>query len=233
VTIVDPGDADAVIFAMEQRQLTPVAILCTHHHWDHTGGNQELVARYQIPVYGPHGEKIPACTHPLKEGDTLALAGSGTTFQVLEVPGHTRGHIAYYGQELLFCGDALFSAGCGRLFEGTAEQMHASLTKLARLPDNTQVYCAHEYTQTNLRFALAVEPNNPALKRRLEKVLEQRSHGQPSLPSTLAVEKQTNPFLRCHVPEVRSAAERHAGGPLATDEAVFTVLRRWKDGFRG
>jgi hydroxyacylglutathione hydrolase len=232
VAIVDPGDADAVASILEAKGLQAVAVLCTHHHWDHTGGNLALQARYDIPVYGPASERIPGITHPLRDGDRVELADFDPPLDVIEVPGHTAGHIAYYGKDLLFCGDTLFSGGCGRLFEGTAAQMHESLTRLAALPETTRVYCAHEYTESNLRFALTVEPGNPEIRARLNDVRALRARGEPSVPSTLGVEKLTNPFLRCGEGAVRDAVESHTGRVLGAEVDVFTELRRWKDGFR-
>jgi hydroxyacylglutathione hydrolase len=232
VAVVDPGDETPVLRRLEQGGLQPVAILCTHHHWDHTGGIQALRDRYHIPVYAPAREHIPSATHRVAGGDRVDLESLDLCFDVIETPGHTRGHIAYAGAGMLFCGDTLFSAGCGRLFEGSAEQLYASLERLAALPDDTLVYCAHEYTAANLRFAAAVEPGNPAIRTRTEEVERLRSRGQPSLPAVLGGEKRYNPFLRSTVPAVRQAAERHAGKPLDSPLAVFTELRRWKDGFR-
>lgn len=233
VAIVDPGDAAPVIERLERENLAPAAILCTHHHWDHTGGVKDLVARYDVPVYGPEAEDIPAVTYRVKESDHIAPEQLGLEFVVLDVPGHTAGHIAYYGHGVLFCGDTLFSAGCGRLFEGTAAQMHTSLAKLAGLPAATLVYCAHEYTQANLRFALAVEPDNPDLPRRMAEVERLQREHAPSLPSTIELEKRTNPFLRTDEPAVRSTASRHAGCELSVGVEVFAALRSWKDKFRG
>jgi hydroxyacylglutathione hydrolase len=231
--IVDPGDADAVVSALHDHGLRPVAILCTHHHWDHTGGNLALQARYDIPVYGPAAERIPGLTHALRAGERVRLEGLGPELEVIEVPGHTSGHIAYYGDQMLFCGDTLFSGGCGRLFEGTAAQMHESLAKLAALPETTRVFCAHEYTEANLRFALTVEPDNPDLQARLGDVRAVRARGEPSVPSTLAMEMRTNPFLRCGENSVRSAVQDHIGRTPVSEVEVFAALRRWKDGFRG
>lgn len=233
VAIVDPGDAAPVFAFLEQRRLTPAAILCTHHHGDHVGGVPDLLSRYDVPVYGPGGEHIPDVTHPLGEGDRVELPALNVEFRVLDIPGHTAGHIAYVGGEMLFCGDTLFSAGCGRLFEGTAEQMHASLTKLADLPGATAVYCGHEYTVANLRFALAVEPQNADARGHLTRAEALRTGGEPTLPSTIGLERRINPFLRSAIPTVRQAAESQAGQALDSPTSVFAVLRRWKDDFKG
>jgi hydroxyacylglutathione hydrolase len=231
--VVDPGDAAPVLDALARLGLTPAAILCTHHHGDHVGGVEALQRHYPgLPVYGPGNENVPGITHPLRGGEQLDLTTLGARLQVLAVPGHTRGHLAYYGHGWLFCGDTLFSAGCGRLFEGTAAEMHASLARLAALPDETLVYCAHEYTLANLRFAQAVEPENIAVRNHRATVEQLRAEGRPSIPSTLARERQINPFLRAAVPAVRLAAERQAGTCLPDDQAVFAAIRRWKDGFR-
>lgn len=231
VAIVDPGDAEPVLAFLARERLTPAAILCTHHHGDHVGGVEDLRACYDVPVYGPRRERIAGLTHPVAEGDRVGLPALDLALTVLDIPGHTLGHIAYVGDGLLFCGDTLFSAGCGRLFEGTAEQMHASLGKLAALPGTTAVYCGHEYTEANLAFALAVEPDNAVARAYLHEVEALRDRGAITLPSTLDRERQINPFLRSNVPSVRRAAEAHAGRTLATDAEVFAAVRRWKDGF--
>jgi hydroxyacylglutathione hydrolase len=232
VAIVDPGDAEPVLARLERDGLIPAAIVITHHHGDHAGGIADLAARYPIPVYGPARENIPGVTHALGDGDRVRLESLGREFEVLAVPGHTTGHIAYYGHGWLFCGDTLFSAGCGRLFEGTAEQMHASLARLKRLPDATEVYCAHEYTAANLRFALTVEPGNGDAQRHRDTVRQWREADRPSLPSTIGLEKRINPFLRAHEPAVRAAAERQSGQRLDNEVEVFAAVRRWKDTFR-
>ena len=229
VAIVDPGDAEPVQQYIEQQGLQPVAILITHHHGDHTAGIEDLLSHYNIPVYGPANEKIRGLSHPLQEGAVVELPGCDLRFEVLDTPGHTRGHICYVGEGALFCGDTLFAAGCGRLFEGTAEHMHASLEKIRALPDDTLVYCAHEYTQANLRFARIAEPSNPETMARAEEVSRLRAQGQDTVPSLLGREKATNPFLRSHHPELRQAAEAWAGTPLSGAADVFGVVRRWKD----
>jgi len=231
--IVDPGDAGPVLGALEAMQLSPRAILCTHHHGDHVGGVQDLVRVFpQLPVYGPGNENIAGITHPVSDGDAVDVLDLGLRFAVLSVPGHTRGHVAYYGHGWLFCGDTLFSAGCGRLFEGTAAQMHSSLKRLAALPGETRVYCAHEYTLANLRFASTVEPDNPAIPAWREICRQQLGQGHPSLPSTIARERGVNPFLRASEPAIRAAAEKHAGHDLGDEVSVFAAVRLWKDKFR-
>lgn len=229
--VVDPGDEGPVLQRLQRRNLRLRAILVTHHHGDHVGGVAALARATGARVYGPRGESIPARDVALGGGDRIEVLG--TAFEVLDVPGHTRGHIAYHAPAagLLFCGDTLFAAGCGRLFEGTAAQMSASLARLAALPGSTRVYCAHEYTLSNLRFALAVEPGNEALRRRQQACIALRSRGESTVPSTIADEVATNPFLRCDAPEVRRAAEARAGRPLATAESVFAVIREWKNAF--
>lgn len=232
--VVDPGDAAPILAALDAHHLSLVAILLTHHHADHVGGVPELLRRFKVPVFGPRGEDIAGITNPLAEGDTVTLPELGLSLSVLDVPGHTRGHIAYVtpAQGWLFCGDTLFAGGCGRLFEGTPEQMLASLTKLSSLPDDTQVYCAHEYTLANLRFAQEVEPGNAELTSRIESEQSKRSRGQPTVPSTIGLEKATNPFLRYDRPAVLERLVR--GGHISSREptAAFAALRRWKNSYR-
>ena len=230
--VVDPGDARPVEAALEQHGLKLRAILVTHHHLDHVGGVAELAARHGAEVYGPARERMPCEVQTLDDGDTVRRDDLGLEFSVMAVPGHTLGHIAYHGHDALFCGDTLFSAGCGRLFEGTPAQMHDSLARLAALPEATRVFCAHEYTLSNLRFAAAVEPGNADVIRTLEAVRELRSRDEITLPTTLRRERRINPFLRCREPAIRAAAEAHAGSTLHGPAEVFAVLRAWKDGFR-
>jgi hydroxyacylglutathione hydrolase len=228
--VVDPGDEDPVLETLAGEGLKLGAILITHRHGDHTGGIPGLKAAFpDAEVLGPASERISGLTRTLAEGDPVDLPDVGARFRVLDVPGHTRGHIAYYGQGVLFCGDTLFAAGCGRVFDGTAEQLSASLARLAELPPETLVYCAHEYTLANLGFAEWVEPDNMAVKERLLQVRALRSEGRATVPSTLAVELRTNPFLRVGRPEVRRAAEAYAGRALSDDAETFAVVRGWKD----
>jgi len=228
--VVDPGDAAPVEAALAENGLRLTAILVTHHHADHQGGVVRLAEATGAAVYGPAAESITGLTRPLRGGERIVPEGLDTTFEVLAVPGHTLGHIAYYGAGRLFCGDTLFGAGCGRLFEGTPAQMSASLAALAALPDDTEVCCAHEYTETNLRFALAVEPENAAIRQRVEAAAALRARGLPTLPSTIALEKATNPFLRCDAPAVVAAARRR--DPAAAGSVgVFAAIRGWRNQF--
>jgi hydroxyacylglutathione hydrolase len=234
--VVDPGDAGPVLAYLDREGLALTAIVTTHHHGDHVGGNAALLARFPVPVFGPAHETIPGRTHALVEGDTITVPGLGLALRVLDVPGHTAGHIAYVSLDsaspIAFVGDTLFAGGCGRLFEGTAAQMAASLAKLAALPADTRVYCAHEYTLANLHFALAVEPGNAALRERQTRDRGKRDRGQPTVPSTIAEERATNPFLRAGEPAVFAAAQAHAGRKLADAVDAFAVVREWKNGFR-
>ena len=234
--VVDPGDATAVLDCLRQRQLALQAILLTHHHADHTGGVAELRAATGAVVFAPAAEKMPeavGAVRALADGERISLLG--LEFELLAVPGHTAGHGAYYaaqaaGGPLLFCGDALFSAGCGRLFEGTPAQMLASLERLAALPDASRVCCAHEYTLSNLHFAQAIESGNPDIARHLEHCRQRREQGLPTLPSTIALERRINPFLRSREPSIVATLAQH--DPQATEPvARFAALRNWKNRF--
>jgi hydroxyacylglutathione hydrolase len=233
VVAVDPGDADAITQALDRHQLQLAAVLVTHHHGDHVGGVRQLHEKFAVPVFGPASEIIPGEPAPLHEGDRVKLTELGLAFTVLDVPGHTAGHIAYVGHQATFCGDTLFSAGCGRLFEGTAEQMWNSLSKLAQLPSETQVFCAHEYTLDNLRFAQAVEPDNVAVTAHIQQCQAWRAEARPTVPSTIGLELNINPFLRVRHETVKRAAERQAGRTLDSEPEVFAALREWKNHFRG
>ena len=227
--VVDPGEARPVLEYLAREKLELAAILATHHHADHVGGIAELLQEYEVPVYGPRNEPIATLTHPVSEGDAVTIPELGVSFSVLDIPGHTRAHIAYYGAGALFCGDTLFACGCGRLFEGTAEQMYASLQKLLSLPNDTKVYCGHEYTLANIGFAKTVEPDNAALQAREGRDRRLRDAGKPTLPSTLGEEKATNPFLRCREPAVVESVNKYLGGRLADPVRVFAAIRDWKN----
>jgi len=227
--IVDPGDANAVQQFLQQNNKTLAAILVTHHHQDHIGGLSQLNALWpDAPIIGPAAEqhRITALTQTVTEGDQVKIPAMKLTFNVIELPGHTLGHIAYYSAPVLFCGDTLFSAGCGRLFEGTPQQMYHSLQKLAALPDDTTIYCTHEYTLANLQFAAFVEPDNSDITQYQQLCIEKRHNNQPTLPSSLALEKQVNPFLRCN----NKTLQRN----WAADSAInlFSQLRAAKDHFK-
>ncbi len=226
--VVDPGDAKPVLEYLQQHDLSLEAILITHHHNDHIGGVSELVRQYPgVSVVGPANEPVPTLTHAVEAGDQIELFDE--VFLVLGLEGHTSGHIGYIGDGKLFCGDVLFSAGCGRVFEGTMEQMFTSLTKLSTLPEETEVYCAHEYTASNVAFALAVEPDNTQLQQYRDEVNRLRAQNRPTLPTTIRREKWINPFLRTDQTSViRSVTNR----TQKTDPiSIFTALREWKNEF--
>ena len=231
--IVDPGDAAPVLHALEARKLNLVAILATHHHADHVGGVIRLKERSNAVVYGPARESIAGVDRQMKDGDRIEVLG--VQFRVIDIPGHTAGHIAYVADRakppLLFCGDTLFACGCGRLFEGTPEQMLASLDALGALSPQTRVYCGHEYTVANIRFALAVEPNNRELQSRAATATAMRKRGEPTLPSSIGLELATNPFMRCDAPSVRAAASGVSPGAGFARVSTFAAIRKWKDGF--
>lgn len=234
--IVDPGDPAPVLQALDSLGLKLAGILVTHHHRDHTGGVAALRDATGAPVFGPATEAIPEPLTRLRDGDQIPLLG--LHFSVIDVPGHTAGHIAYYcenvnGAPLLFCGDTLFSGGCGRLFEGTPAQMLASLDRLAALPDATQVCCTHEYTLSNLKFAVAVEPSNAALLEYRAQCEALRAQDRPTLPSRLDRERAINPFLRVREAAVAEAAQAHDASAVPADPvSVLAALRQWKNDFR-
>lgn len=229
--VVDPGDATPVEAALSRLGLRLRAILVTHGHADHIGGIRALLATRDIPVYGPAREPVPGRTHAVGEGSRVTLRAPAIDFEVLDVPGHTVGHVAYYGQNLLFCGDTLFACGCGRI-DQPAAVMHASLMRLAALPAATLVYCTHEYTQANVRFALTVDPDNQALRARAAHVSMQRAAGEPTLPSSIGDELSTNPFLRCDIGFGHVHSDSDAGAQARSAVETFARLRKLKDGFR-
>ncbi|NOY17753.1 MAG: hydroxyacylglutathione hydrolase [Gammaproteobacteria bacterium] len=229
--IVDPGTATVCVNFLEQENIKLVAILITHYHWDHVNGVERLIQMYDIPIYGPATEYIPYLTKPLTRHDRFSIPELKLDFQVIDLSGHTAEHIGYLTDRMLFCGDTLFSAGCGRLFNGTAEQLHAALQRIKQLPADTTVYCAHEYTLDNLHFALAVEPDNTAIQSRIEEVKALRAKNLPSLPFTLKNEMRYNPFLRTDKKNIMDAVARHSGQDINNSEDCFRYLRIWKDGF--
>jgi hydroxyacylglutathione hydrolase len=228
--VVDPGDADPVLEVLQAEGRRLSAILITHHHGDHTGGVTDLCSAFPaVQVYGPVDRRIRDLTLPVGEGVVVRPAGLSLDLTVMAVPGHTSTHIAYLGAGAVFCGDTLFACGCGRVFDGTFEQLSDSLDRIAALPGETLVYCAHEYTVANLGFAHWVEPDSPALQARMASDRQRRDQGLPTVPSRLDLELATNPFLRTRVPVVIGAAEGFAGRPLTPGREVFKALRVWKD----
>ncbi|MGH7853747.1 MAG: hydroxyacylglutathione hydrolase [Candidatus Binatia bacterium] len=229
--IIDPSEAEPPLNRIEQEGVTLEAILNTHHHRDHTGGNEGILAKHKAAVYGHKSDssRIHGLTRGVDEGDEVQIGElKGNVFFI---PGHTTGHISYLFDNNLFCGDTLFTAGCGRLFEGTPEQMHGSLKKLMDLPDNTKIYCGHEYTESNLRFAMSVEPKNPKLVSRFERVQGLRSRGASTVPSTLEEEKQTNPFLRWDSKEIQTSLKSADPHARLDPVSVFAAVRKMKDAF--
>ena len=235
IAVVDPGDARPVLDYIQRSHTRLEGIFLTHHHPDHVGGAAALRERFDVPVYGPAGEPIATLTNPVQGGDRVRQAALEVDFEVLAIPGHTRAHIAYHGiwngRRVLFCGDTLFACGCGRVFEGTPDQMYASLSKLAALPDDTLVYCGHEYTLANIDFAAAVDPGNAMLRECREYDASLRASDRPTLPSTIGREKRTNPFLRCAEPAIVESANKYMGARLSTPSQVFAALRQWKNQF--
>ena len=229
--VVDPGDAAPVLDYLQREGLELAAILNTHHHADHVGGNAALLRRWSVPVFGPDDSRIPDVSQRLRDGDRITLPHFGIDFEVIDIPGHTRSHIAFHGGGMLFCGDTLFAVGCGRLFEGTPEQMHRSLQRLVQVPDSTRVYCGHEYTLSNIRFAKAAEPSNAALLELEKRAAAQRAKDLPTLPTDIGQEKATNPFLRVSEPQVVESASRYAGKPLTDPVSVLAAIRDWKNNF--
>lgn len=229
--IVDPGEAPVVINYLKQHGLTLTAILITHHHGDHVNGVQEVLDYKQVPVYGPSNESIHTVDHKLNDNDIVQLDEIQAEFKAIELPGHTTGQLAYYGIGRVFTGDTLFSAGCGRMFEGTPEQFADSLERLRGLTVNTHVYCGHEYTLNNLKFAQTIEPNNEFISQHIDQCKKLIEESGITLPSTIALEREINPFLRLSEPTVIEAAEKHAGKKLNSPAEVFKVIREWKDNF--
>jgi len=229
--IIDPSEAEPVLRRIEQEKVALHAILKTHHHRDHTGGNEGILASGKLRVFGHKSdrERIPGLTHGVDEGDVIEIGD--LRGRVLFIPGHTNGHVGYLFNVNLFCGDTLFTAGCGRLFEGTPEQMHASLRKLMELPDQTKVYCGHEYTESNLRFAVTIEPKNRKLISRFERVQGLRTRGVSTVPSTLEEEKQTNPFLRWDSKEVQTNLKARFADLRLDPVSIFAKVRQLKDSF--
>lgn len=230
--IVDPGESKPVLeFLQQNTHLTISAIFITHKHWDHCHGVPDILENFTVPVYGPSTNQLNFITHPVRENDVVKIKGF-PDFKVMEIPGHTLEHIAFYNNKVIFCGDTLFTGGCGRLFEGTPSQMLEALTKISQLPENILIYCGHEYTQKNLKFAKIIEPNNLDLLLRIKNCEELRSHHKPTVPSTLQLEKLTNPFLRCNQQEVIESVKKYYQKDFTEMVDIFAHLRNWKDGFQ-
>lgn len=231
VIAVDPGDAKPLINYLKNNHMELDAIFITHHHWDHTGGISELLTKFPVQVFGPKNEVIQNLSDPLSEPDEINISLFSEPIKILNIPGHTKHHIAYYFSNKLFCGDTLFSAGCGRIFEGTPEEMYLSLQKIASLPEDTLIYCTHEYTLNNLRFAKLVEPDNQEITNKMVSVEKQLNQSEPSLPSKLQDEKKYNPFLRCHNATIIKSVGKYCGKKLNDPIEVFKYLREWKNNF--
>jgi len=233
VTVVDPGDPDPVITLLEERNLTLSNVIITHHHFDHTGGIKKLSEMYDCNIYGPSEGHIQGINKPIKDNQEFVI--SNTVFKAFATPGHTLDHLSYFVDQendpFLLSGDTLFSGGCGRLFEGTPLQMYESLSKFTSLPINTKVYCTHEYTESNLKFALAVEPNNTDIKEKFSEVVQLRSQDKETLPSTIGEELKVNPFMRCNELVVKKAAENFSNEKLSEPHEILGSIRNWKDNF--
>lgn len=232
--VIDPGIASPVIEYLLSKKLQLSAILITHHHHDHTGGNTELLQSFDVPIYGPHNESIATVSHPLRDGDQVNLKEMSLNLIIIDTPGHTLGHIAYYGSNpfnMVFCGDTLFACGCGRVFEGTTQEMYQSLQKLSQLPGDTLIFCSHEYTLGNIQFAKVVDPKNSQLIDFEIAARELRNRNVTTIPTTLTLERKINPFIRCEQQEVINSAQNYSGKLLPDPVAVFTALRAWKNHF--
>ena len=229
--IVDPGEANSILNFLKQRKLNLAAILITHHHWDHINGIQSILKEYPVPVYG-FAESSPFCDHPVVDKQIFSISSADLTFNVVATPGHTLDHVAYYQEhQVVYTGDALFAGGCGQIFEGSPSQFYHSLQKLASLNPSTWIYSGHEYTKKNLEFAEIIEPDNPKLKQRIIHIDKKVSKNQPTLPSTIQIELDTNPFLRCHQKNIQQRVEEYCGHPLVDVISVFAALRQWKNKF--
>jgi hydroxyacylglutathione hydrolase len=230
--VVDPGESEPVRRYLDAHDLDLAGILLTHHHGDHIGGVQALVADRPVPVYAPHDERIPLATMRMAEGERAELGSIAAAFEVLEIPGHTSTHIAYFGEGMLFCGDTLFAMGCGRVFDGTMAQLMRSLERIGALPPETRAYCGHEYTLANAAFACEFEADSEALQRRIADCRALRREGRATLPARLSDERATNPFLRLAHDSLRARVAERAGVDPADRPACFAALRTMKDGFR-
>lgn len=233
VIVVDPGEAQPVLNYLQAQHMVLEGIVLTHHHPDHSGGILDLLKHYpHIPVYSSQTDKVAGVTQCVQEGEEIRISPHFSSFKVLEIPGHTLGHIAFLYENAVFSGDTLFSCGCGKIFEGTAQQMYISLSKLKQLPPHTLIYCGHEYTLSNIAFAQTVEPENTALALRKKEVEALRKNNQPSLPVTVEVELQTNPFLRCEEPSVIQAVQKQAQITTQDPVEVLFHLRQWKNNYK-